>query len=141
MSETIHTGGCLCGQLRYEAVGEPAMAGHCYCTDCRKASGSGFIPFMGYPADRLTVTGETRHVKSRSFRGTEAVRNICPVCGSLVFGGILGQDDMHTVYAGTLDDPAVFSPSIALFNSVRPAWAMLPEGVTVFETMPGASSS
>ena len=138
MSDDIRTGGCLCGQLRYEAVGEPVMAGHCYCVDCRKASGSGFIPFMGYPADRLRVTGQTRHVVSRSFRGTDAVRNICPDCGSLVFGGILDVDAQHTVYAGSLDDPTLFRPRVALFNSVRPSWAMVPEGLTMFETMPVA---
>ena len=36
-----YTGGCLCGALRYEAEGDPLYAGHCYRTDCRKASGSG----------------------------------------------------------------------------------------------------
>ncbi|MBV8794858.1 MAG: aldehyde-activating protein, partial [Hyphomicrobiales bacterium] len=45
------TGGCLCGALRYEAVGEPIGSGHCYCADCRRASGSGFIPFMGFKAE------------------------------------------------------------------------------------------
>ena len=50
MSETgkRYTGGCLCGALRYEAVGEPLYAGLCYCADCQKASGSGFIPFIGF---------------------------------------------------------------------------------------------
>ena len=46
MSETVYSGGCLCGAVRYEAQGEPLYAGHCYCEDCRKASGGGFIPFM-----------------------------------------------------------------------------------------------
>ncbi|HVO26987.1 MAG TPA: hypothetical protein VMW56_25535, partial [Candidatus Margulisiibacteriota bacterium] len=30
------TGGCLCGALRYEAEGEPLIAGYCYCVDCRR---------------------------------------------------------------------------------------------------------
>ena len=45
--ETRYTGGCLCGMLRYEAVGEPLYIGHCYCTDCQKASGSGVHPVLG----------------------------------------------------------------------------------------------
>ena len=50
-----HSGGCLCGALRYRAAGEPLFSGHCYCGDCRKASGSGFIPFMVFPAAALSV--------------------------------------------------------------------------------------
>jgi len=130
------TGGCLCCQLRYEARGGPTMAGYCYCADCRKASGSGFIPFMGYAAPDLTVTGRTRQVRSPSLRG-EAVRNICPECGSLVFGGELGRDESHTVYAGSLDDPSAFEPGIAIFVRDRPAWAPEPVGLTTFETLPG----
>ena len=46
-----YTGGCLCGALRYEAFGESIGSGHCYCADCRRASGSGFVPFMGFEAE------------------------------------------------------------------------------------------
>ena len=132
-----YTGGCLCGALRYEAEGEPRLTGHCYCADCRKASGSGFIPFMGFPASALRICGETRQSISRSARGTEAVRNHCTVCGSLVFGGIVGKDEAHTIYAGSLDDPSLFQPKIAIFAAGRPPWAVIPEGVTVYERMPG----
>ena len=100
---TRYTGGCLCGALRYEAEGPPVRAGHCYCGDCRKASGSGFIPFMGFPASVLRFSGQTRISRAKAARGGEAVRNFCTVRGSLVFGGIVGQDDSHTIYAGSLD--------------------------------------
>jgi hypothetical protein len=131
------TGGCLCGALRYEADGEPRMAGHCYCADCRKASGSGFIAFMGYPAAALRITGATRQFRSPSARGTESVRNVCAVCNSLVFGGDYGRDDAHTIYAGSLDDPSLFHPEIAIFTRGRPEWAIVPPGLAVFETLPG----
>ncbi|MDB5705775.1 MAG: Gfa-like protein [Sphingomonas bacterium] len=136
-STPLITGGCLCGAVRYEASGEPDYAGHCYCADCRKASGSGFIPFMGFPAAALRITGATRQFGSPSFRGTEAVRNSCPACGGLVFGGVVGEDVSHTIYAGSLDDPSRFRPTIAIFNRDRPEWVPLPAGLTVFETMPG----
>ncbi len=113
------------------------MTGHCYCGDCRKASGSGFIPFMGFSAEAVRFTGETRRFACRSARGSDAVRNSCRVCGGLVFGGIVGVDDSHTIYAGALDDPSLFQPRIAIFARDRPAWALLPEGLTVFQTMPG----
>ena len=66
----------------------------------------------------------------------EALRNVCPTCGGLVFGGEVGVDDSHTIYAGSLDDAALFSPTMALFLRDKPAWVALPEGLTTFETMP-----
>jgi hypothetical protein len=132
----IITGGCLCGQVRYEARGEPTFAGQCYCADCRKASGSAFVPFMGFAAAAVTFTGQTRTFASRSFRGGEAARNFCPVCGGLVFGGIVGRDTSHTIYAGSLDDPSRFKPQVAIFARDCPDWATIPAGLAVFETMP-----
>ncbi len=133
---TRRTGGCLCGAVRYVAVGEPVLSGYCYCADCRKASGSGFIPFMGFPAGALTFSGRTRQFTSKSARGGDAVRNSCPVCGGLVFGGVVGKDDSHTIYAGSLDDPSSFHPTIAIFNRDRPAWVALPPGLRAFATLP-----
>ena len=134
---TSYTGGCPCGAVRYEADGDPIYAGHCYCADCRKMSGSGFIPFLGFPTDRLRITGETIQFRSLSYRGTEAVRNSCAICGGLVFGGELGKDSDHTIYAGSLDDPALFEPQVAIFVRDRPHWAPAPAGITEYETMPG----
>ena len=131
-----YSGGCLCGAVRYEAKGEPLYCGHCYCGDCRKASGSGFVPFMGFAASAVRFSGETRVFTTRAANGGAADRNFCPVCGGLVFGGIVGQVEQHTIYAGTLDDPSRFHPTMAIFNRNRPDWAVVPPGLTVFETMP-----
>jgi hypothetical protein len=131
-----YTGGCLCGAVRYEADAEPLFAGHCYCADCRKASGSGFIPFMGFASTALRFSGRTLQYRSRAFRGGEAVRNSCPACGGLVFGGEVGKDESHTIYAGSLDDPSLFRPKMAIFVRDRPAWAALPPDLVTFDTLP-----
>jgi len=65
------------------------------------------------------------------------VRNRCAACGSLVFGGIVGVDTSHTIYAGSLDDPGIFKPTMAIFTRDRPDWVILPQGLQLFETMPG----
>jgi hypothetical protein len=138
MSETTQrfTGGCLCGALRYEASGAPQYMGHCYCEDCRKASGSGFIPFIGFAAEAVRFTGDSLRFTSKAANGNNAVRNSCPVCGSLVFGGIVGEDTSHTIYAGTLDDPSLFHPTVAIFTRGRPDWAAIPPGLKIFERSP-----
>lgn len=130
------TGGCLCGALRYEVRGAPRGMGYCFCADCRRASGSGFIPFINVEAHDVRFTGPTRRHVARAARGGDAVRNFCPECGGLVFGGVAGVDESHTIYAGSLDDPSLFNPAIAIFCEARPAWVLLPEGLTVFGRMP-----
>lgn len=137
MNEVVYSGGCLCGAVRYEARGAPLSQGYCCCADCRKASGSGFIPFMLFPATAVHINGGTSHSIARSLRGPDAVRNHCAKCGGLVFGGRFGTDSEHTIYAGSLDEPRLFQPTIALFLRDKPDWVRLPEGLTTFETMPG----
>jgi hypothetical protein len=140
VSEEVRTeyrGGCLCGALRWRARGGPLFAGLCFCADCRKASGSAFIPFLAFPAAALDFTGAPRQHRSPSIRGSEAVRNFCPACGGLVFGGEIGRDESHTLYAGSLDDPGLFRPTLAIFVRDRPQWAPLPPGLTLFDEMPG----
>ncbi|HXQ13857.1 MAG TPA: GFA family protein [Caulobacteraceae bacterium] len=135
-AKSRYAGGCLCGRLRFAADSDPMFQGYCFCADCRKASGSGFVGFMGFAASALRFTGRARQFRSRSWRGGDSVRNFCPMCGGLVFGGVMGESEQHTVYAGALDDPSGFRPSVAIFNRDRPDWAVMPPGLRVFETMP-----
>ena len=52
MSDNLK-GGCLCGAVTYEAKGDPAFVGHCYCVDCRKASGTSHGTHVGLPEDAV----------------------------------------------------------------------------------------
>ena len=130
-------GGCLCGTVRYEAVGEPLYSGFCYCGDCRKASGADAVPYMGYRKESFRVSGETKQALKILRSGRTSVRNFCPACGSLLFGGEYGVSAQHTIYAGTLDDPSAFHPTHAINVSERPHWAAVLEGLVLHDGMPG----
>jgi hypothetical protein len=134
-SERHFIGGCLCGALRYDAKGEPLYAGCCYCTDCRKASGSGFIPFLGFTRNAVRMSGQTVKYRSKGDSGAQAVRNFCSVCSSLVFGGDVSEDTWN-LYAGSLDDVSQFQPRIAIFARRLPAWIMIPPGLKTFAGLP-----
>jgi hypothetical protein len=133
---TDYTGGCLCGALRYESSGEPLYAGYCFCVDCRKASGSGFIPFMGFARTTISFSGRILTYRSKAANGGDAVRNSCAICAGLVFGGEVDRSDSFTVYAGSLDEPLAFHPTIAIFTLNRPPWVLIPGGMTIFEGRP-----
>jgi hypothetical protein len=92
---------------------------------------------MAYASAAVRFSGESRIFTSKSARGTDAIRNFCPICCSLVFGGEVGKSEGFTIYAGSLDDPSFFRPTLAIFTRDRPAWALAPTGLTVYEGLPG----
>ena len=104
------TGGCLCGAVRLIATGKPYRVGLCHCLDCRKHHGALFHGSAIFPAEAVTVTGETR-----AFRG----RHFCPTCGSPVFGR---SGDETEVNLGALDAPDRFVPTYELWTVRREGW-------------------
>ena len=73
---------------------------------------------------------------SKAANGGDAVRNSCPVCGGLVFGGEIGKSQSFTIYAGSLDDTSQFKPQVAIFTRSRPAWDTSSQELKCFETVP-----
>jgi hypothetical protein len=78
--------GCLCGAVRYEINGEPMMAGHCHCLDCRKASGAAHGSFAAFSVESVKITGELKSHKTKADSGMMSERAFCPECGSWISG-------------------------------------------------------
>ncbi|MGC4025639.1 MAG: GFA family protein [Mesorhizobium sp.] len=106
-------GGCLCGDVRFEATGKPYRVGVCHCLDCRKHHGALFHASAIFPEAAVTIEGETRDYKGRNF---------CPRCGSSVFSR---SDDEVEINLGSLDEIDHFRPTYELWTIRREAW--LPE--------------
>lgn len=107
------TGGCLCGAVRIEAVGQPYRVGICHCLDCRKHHGAPFFAAAMFPASAVTVKGRTSSYNGRHF---------CPRCGSSVFAV---SDDEVELHLGALDAPDQFVPTYECWTVRRESW--LPE--------------
>ncbi len=132
----MHTGGCLCGSVRYESSGDPLFSLICHCRDCQKASGTAGVPVMGVSKAQFKSTGLTKVTSTIGGSGRVAVRHFCASCGSLLFGTPEVAPEIVTVYAGTLDAPEEFHPDSAIFVRSRPSWAKLAEELTEFEGLP-----
>ena len=130
------SGRCLCGAVRYETDAEPLFAGHCHCRDCQRTTGAGHISFIGVPAGEVRVTGETRSYTVTGDSTLPSTRHFCAVCFSQIFGSGDATPGILTLYAGNLDDMAVFEPQMVIYARSRPAWDRVIDDLPEFETTP-----
>ena len=126
MSETL-SGGCLCGDVRYEVRGAPVYVFHCHCSMCRRAGGAAFQTWAGFEADALTITqGATEGYKSSSF----AIRRFCGRCGGQLFYSYTGdQTPPLWVTVGSLDRPESLTPERHIFAADSVPWLHMADGL------------
>lgn len=115
-------GGCQCGAVRYRIGAPPLLVDLCHCTQCRKQSGSAFIPWLVMHVDGFAWT----RGKPAAFESSPGSHRLfCRDCGSAL--GMTWADEPHLldVTLGSLDDPARFVPAAESWTSARLPWARL----------------
>ena len=131
-----YAGGCACGAIRYEISADPVMSVQCQCRDCQRATGSGHLSAMAFPAAAVALTGTPKFHTSRGDSGNTVDRGFCPDCGSPVIWKFSRNPGMVAIVAGSLDDPSRFAPQVVFFASRGHAWDLLDPKLPKFETLP-----
>jgi len=122
MSEAEHSGHCLCGAVRYRALGPPKWIANCHCASCRRATGAPMATFAGFEAERF-VYSEGAPVRFQSSPGV--TRSFCGRCGTpLTYEGARWPGEVH-VLVGSLDRPEAFPPTGNAFAEERLPWLHL----------------
>ena len=132
------TGGCYCGEVRYEAEGEPRLRGECHCRECQYITGGAENLFLMMPSAGFRyVKGEPRQF-SRKDLAAAVTREFCPTCGTHMVTRIPQDPSAVIVKVGSLDDPSVFEgPQMVIFTVDAQKFHLIPEGVPAFERLPG----
>ena len=117
------TGGCMCGAIRYEAIGEPKFVGHCHCHSCRKHSGAPVVTWVAFNPEQVTFTnGERKLYKS----SPGIKRAFCSNCGTPLTweGPSLTVPGTYTIefHISTLDNPDDYVPDRHWFHEERISW-------------------
>jgi hypothetical protein len=125
------TGGCFCGQIRYE-IGAPLKnARSCHCSRCRKAfSGAGSAYAEIEPGSFMWTAGEKCVVAYESMPGWGLA--FCGRCGSTLCG--IHNSQVHGVTLGCIDgDPGV-EIAMHIFVGSRAPWDHIGGDAPQYET-------
>jgi hypothetical protein len=134
-------GSCLCGQVTYEISGEPMFVGHCACQSCQKTTGSGHSSVAAFADSDVKVHGEVKSYQGTGDSGQPTTLQFCPNCGSRLFSRPSVMAGAVIVSLGTMHEGAdELVPSMLIYDKRRRPWDHLPEGMAVFEGMPGPPS-
>jgi hypothetical protein len=97
----MHTGGCLCGAVRYRVRGALRGVIACHCAQCRRTSGH-FAAMTSAPSADIELTSSEG---LRWYRSSDtAERGFCGRCGGNLFWRQNGSDTT-SITAGSLDTP------------------------------------
>ena len=129
-------GGCYCGQVRYEAEGEPALRGQCFCRECQYISGGDSVLVMGMPEAGFRFTKGAAKAFRRSDIPKPVTREFCANCGTHLT--TRAMPGIVMIKIGTLDDPALFgAPQMAIYTCDRQPYHHVPTGIPTFDKLPG----
>ncbi len=120
-NEQVYEGSCLCGRVRYRAVGPWGFMEHCHCTNCRKIHGAAFATYIQLPRTRFTLLqgkDQIRIYKEESV-GT---RSFCQTCGSCIMAHADSVPALVYVAAGTLDTPLEQKADAHIFVRSKAPW-------------------
>lgn len=122
MNDTVRTGGCQCGAVRFRINGKLGRPSICHCRMCQKAFGGFFGPLVTAPQDGFEWTrGEPSYFQS----SINIARGFCGNCGTpLAYKHPGGLE----ISIGSFDDRSDLAPQIQVNYRARLPWVE-----TIFE--------
>lgn len=110
-----HTGGCICGAVRYSLNARPLAVNACHCNACKKLTGATNLLMLLASRAAFSFDGEVeryaRHAPSG--RVIDIVR--CAKCGVRMWHEPRSAPELVFVAVGTLHDPSWAVPSSHIF--------------------------
>ena len=120
---TERTASCRCGQLKATVTGDPVRLSVCHCLNCKRRSGSAFAVQARWPADQVTIEGQSKGFELIADSGNRATFHFCPQCGSDVHYEINGKfDGLIAIPLGAFDDPYFASPKFSVWEGRKNDW-------------------
>lgn len=131
-----YNGSCLCGQIKFQVIGNFESFYLCHCTHCQKDTGSAFAANIFSSTAKLKWLQGVEKMKTFNLPGTRHIKSFCTQCGSALPTN--QHIDGHIVVpAGSLDSELKIKANAHLFYSSKASWEENLDEVTKLEKLPG----
>lgn len=122
MSTPAVTGSCLCGAVKFEVVPPFAAFRYCYCSRCRKASGSAHAANAFVPVSQFRWLAGEATLRAFDLPGAKRFGvHFCPTCGTRMPHKVKTTENM-LIPAGCFDGDPGARPESSIFWQSRAPW-------------------
>lgn len=97
----VLSGGCLCGQVRYQISGPRRNIINCHCENCRRTHGH-VSAYTSVDKKDLLLTSQ-QSLKWYHDQSPDTYRGFCSECGSSLFWDAKHDNNKMAISGGTLD--------------------------------------
>ena len=130
------SGGCYCGSLRYESVGDIEASIQCHCRECQYITGGNPNVIMIMPLNGFEfVKGVPKTFKRKDIENA-VTRLFCENCGTGIGTKNPNRPSSIILKVGTFDDPSIFKAQAAIFTIDKQEYHHIKEGLPAFEKRP-----
>lgn len=130
-----HSGGCLCGSVRFEIAEPLGLAEYCHCSMCRKAHGSAFSANAVVRSSALTISGA--ELISEYESSPNRRKCFCSRCGSQLFIRRTDRPEVTVVALGAIDGDPIARPERHVFVASKAPWHAISDTLPQFKVYPG----
>ncbi|MEJ8570162.1 GFA family protein [Microbaculum marinum] len=125
------TGGCACGQIRYEISVAPIDTGYCHCGLCRLTTGAVMLAWATVPVQAFSyVVGQPSIYHSSAW----GERRFCPHCGAQFEYRAQKDPKVVDVNVGTLDRPDLVPPTSHVWVEDEVPWLHIADDLPRYPT-------
>ena len=116
-----YLGGCLCGHIRFEALGPAEKPHTCSCKMCQRHSGALTTTWVEFPKSSVKWVGAGG--TPETYRSSDySSRSFCPKCGSTL--GAIDDNPIIALVLGVFDSAnrKELRPTYHSYKGGRPKW-------------------
>jgi hypothetical protein len=121
MADSMISGSCLCGTVRFGVRLPSLFCGHCHCSMCRRNHGAGFVTWFAVPRAQLEVQAGARELRRYS-SSTHGSRSFCGRCGSSLFCESEKHPEQVDIPLANVDAPIDRLPQVHVYFDDRAPW-------------------